>query len=202
MYKKIVVPLDGSNLAEQALLYLDEVAAHSPEVMLVSVTEKLTAKVPRDEVMEHYVSGHEQQQPMPKFVIYQPTVLYPDFDTAPPMEPETLKVTVGKMADTAEAYLEKIASRLADKGFEVTTNILLGDPAKEIVHFAEKQGADLILMASTGGKPGLSRWNIEHIAERVVETTEIPVTIVKPAPGFKETRPKRHGRPSSIIGGP
>jgi nucleotide-binding universal stress UspA family protein len=202
MYKKIVIPLDGSNLAEQALLYLDEVAAHNPEVMLVSVTEKLTGKVPREEVMEHYVSGHKQQQLMPKFIIYQPSVLYPDFDTAPPMEPETMKVTVGKMAETAEMYLEKIATRLANKGFEVTTNILLGDPAKEIVHFAEEQGADLILMASTGGRPGLSRWNIEHIAERVVETTKIPVMLVKPAPGFKETKPKRHGLANSIIGGP
>ena len=105
------------------------------------------------------------------------------------------------MAETAEEYLERIAEKLAKKGFSVTTNVIIGDPAKEIVYYAKEQKADLILMASTGGRPGLSRWNMEHIAEKVMETTKIPIMLVKPAPGFKETKPKRHGRTNSITGG-
>jgi nucleotide-binding universal stress UspA family protein len=195
MYKKIVIPLDGSNLAEQAILYLDEVIDHCPEVLLVSVTEKTTAKVPADKDYQNFVfkSAAEQMPKKPSYLIWQTGMVYSPGPMIPVIGSLTKEVAVGKMARTAEKYLEGIASEIAPKGFEVKTAVLVGDPAKEIVRFADEQKADLILMASTGGKPGLSRWNIEHIAEKVVETTKIPVMLVKPARGFVETRPKRHG---------
>jgi len=44
MYKKILVPLDGSKLAECVLPHVESLATCSPgvEVMLVSVTERVT----------------------------------------------------------------------------------------------------------------------------------------------------------------
>lgn len=195
MYKKIVVPLDGSNLAEQALLYLDEVAADCPEVFLVSVTEKITVKIPNDEIDERFISEHNQEQipSKPSYLIWQPGMVYSPGPTVPLVDTMTNKVTLGKMARSAVKYLEFIGKKLAEKGFEVTTKVLLGDPAKEIVHYAEEKGADLILMASKGDRPGLSHWNMERIVEKVVETTKIPVMVVKPAPDFIETKSKRKG---------
>jgi nucleotide-binding universal stress UspA family protein len=204
MYKKIVIPLDGSNLAEQALLYLDEVAEDCPEVLLISVTEKMTGSVPVGEVYQRFVSEHEaEQQPSPpNYQVWQPGLVFTPIEPVPVVDSTAVNVTMGKMAGSAEKYLEHIGAGLASKGFEVTTKVLIGDPAKEIVRFADDQNADLIIMASTGGKRGMSRWNIEHIVEKVVETTKIPVMLVKPAPGFKETRPRRHGRPNTVQGGP
>ena len=42
MYKKVLVPLDGSKLAECALPHAEEIASKcGAEVMLVSVTERI-----------------------------------------------------------------------------------------------------------------------------------------------------------------
>ena len=48
MYTKIVVPLDGSDLAESTLPHLVGITkgCQSPQVLLISVTEGLKAKVP------------------------------------------------------------------------------------------------------------------------------------------------------------
>ena len=47
-YKKIVVPLDGSKLAEIALSHVEEIAAgcNVAEIDLISVTETLKVRVP------------------------------------------------------------------------------------------------------------------------------------------------------------
>ena len=101
-------------------------------------------------------------------------------------------MTMGKMAKTAGDYLYKIADSLAKKDFNVTATVLAGHPAEEIVRFAEEQSADLIIMASRG-KSGFSRWDLGNIAEKVIRATKVPVMLIKPAPDFKETKPKRRG---------
>ena len=50
-------------------------------------------------------------------------------------------------------------------------------------------------MASRG-KSGFSRWDMGNIAEKVIKSTNATVMLVKPEPGFKETRPKRQGQSS------
>jgi len=48
MYRRILVPLDGSKLAEQALPHVETIAqgCDTEEVILVSVTERLLSRWP------------------------------------------------------------------------------------------------------------------------------------------------------------
>ncbi|MBN1160951.1 MAG: universal stress protein [Dehalococcoidales bacterium] len=197
MYKKIVIPLDGSDLAEQALAYLNEIKKDNPRVMLVSVTEHIAGQVPAKEIFEPFVSEHEVVKPPPLFYMLPPGMIVPSYvpDMTIDYGSHEIPIPVGKMAATAENYLRRIAEELEEQGFNVTTNVLIGNPADEIIGFAEEQKADLIVMASTG-KPGIKRWDMSNIAEKVIRNAKISVMLVKPAPGFVETKRKRKGVPS------
>ena len=54
MYNKVVVPLDGSKLAEAALPHLEEIAkgCSIPEILLVSVTERIKGRIRQDQIFE------------------------------------------------------------------------------------------------------------------------------------------------------
>jgi nucleotide-binding universal stress UspA family protein len=190
MYKKVVVPLDGSKLAELALPHLEEIAkgCSIPEVMLISVTEMVKGRIPSGEVYEPFVPERPVAEALPDFGKTQWGVVFksraPDIQEIP--------ARMGKMAKTASDYLCRIAEGLEAKGFNVTATVLLGDPAHEIVRYVNDEKADLVVMVSTG-KSKISRWDMSHIAEKVIKDTRIPVLLVKPGPDFKETRPKRKG---------
>ncbi len=152
MYNKIVVPLDGSKLAECVLSHVEGLAKNAPatEVMLVSVTERIKG---RAYFPEGGRVGATAQVP----------------------------VSVGKMESQAEKYLERVAQRLAKKGLNVTTKVLLGNPAEEITHFAGDENADLLVLA-THGRSGPSRWAMGSIADKVSRASNIPVLLVR-SPG-------------------
>ena len=193
MYRKVVVPLDGSKLAETALLHLEEIAKQFaiPEVLLVSVTQKVKGDIPRDEVFEKFVPERPGLEPRVQIVPSQ-TGLFYETDT---WKGQKIPVKLGKMAKTADEYLDRIAASLEQEGLNVTTTVLMGNPAEEIVRFAKDERADLIIMASTG-KPKISRWDMSHIAEKVIRETRVPVLLVKPPSGFRETKSKRRGMSS------
>jgi nucleotide-binding universal stress UspA family protein len=194
MYKKVVIPLDGSDLAEQALACLNEIKKDNPLVTLVSVSKNTTDEIEENEVFKHYVSEHETATPSPKLYVFPPGMVVPSYvpDVTIDHGDNGIITTEDKIATSADEYLSKVEEKLEEKGFNVTTKVLIGDPVKEIIDFAERQKADLIVMASTG-KPSLNRWNMEHIAEKVVKNTKISVMIVRPAPSFVETKHKLEG---------
>jgi len=189
MYSKIVVPLDGSKLAEVVLPHLDDIvtAFKIKEVMLVSVTEKVKGRLAQKQAFEEFVPEKPVFEAPAKIEASQVVVIHP----VGPAGPQNIPVSLGKMARTAADYLCKVASQLEIR-CDTTVNVLAGNPAEEIVRFAEAKGADLILMASRG-KSGFSRWDMGNIAEKVIKATRATVVLVKPDPGFKETKPKRRG---------
>ena len=149
MYKKILVPLDGSKLAESVLPHVESLATCSPgaEVMLVSVTERVTGFRVVDDYSEP--SGER-------------------------LAPEA----VGKQERAARKYLGRIAKDLEAKGIKVLTEVLLGKPAEEITLFATNEGCDLIVMASHG-RSGPSRWAHGSVAEKVFRANCAPLLMVK-----------------------
>lgn len=166
MYRKIVVPLDGSKLAECVLPHVEDVAngCGTEEVILVSVTERIVGYAP-------------VAQPT------QPIVPFPIPATQPPSEVGAkVPVGVGKKQKQAQRYLERIAKRVAKrlekKGIRVRTEVLLGNPAEEIASFTAHAGADLILIASHG-RSGISRWALGSIADKVFRASSVPVLMVK-----------------------
>jgi nucleotide-binding universal stress UspA family protein len=189
MYNKVVVPLDGSKLAETALPHLEAIAkgCSIPEILLVSVTERIRGRIRQDQAFEEY-STKSSARPLPAMGTIQGGVV---FSTYTPSQ-QQIPLSLGKMAKTAYDYLCKIAKQLEEKGFRNQVVVLAGKPAEEIVRFADDQGADLIIMGSQG-KGGLNRWNISNIADKVIKTAKVPVLLVRPGAGFKETKPKRRG---------
>lgn len=84
-----------------------------------------------------------------------------------------------------EQYLETVAKRfsegeLAKYNLAVTT-VVTTDPdvAEAIVQTAEQGKDDFIAMA-THGRGGLQRWALGSITERVLNTTKVPLFIIRP----------------------
>ncbi|MDR5673947.1 Nucleotide-binding protein, UspA family [Halalkaliarchaeum sp. AArc-CO] len=74
-------------------------------------------------------------------------------------------------------YLSEAAETIPD-GFEVDSRVELGSPAERIVAVAEEEGADHIVVGSHG-RSGVSRLLLGSVAERVVRTSPVPVTVIR-----------------------
>jgi len=72
----------------------------------------------------------------------------------------------------------EIADRAAEAGLETTTSVREGAPADTITTYAETVDADAIVMG-TNGRTGMDRLLLGSVAERVIQTTNLPVTTVK-----------------------
>jgi nucleotide-binding universal stress UspA family protein len=162
MYQKIMVPLDGSKLAECALPHATQIAkgCGNGEIILVSVTERIAGKTQAPEVREIFGADDEIG--------------------GPEVNPETY-LTFGKMQQQAERYLSKIARGLEGEGIKVRTEVLVGKPAEEIVNFAEHNDVEAIVMSSHG-RSGPSRWVHGSVANKVLRAICVPVLMVR-APG-------------------
>ena len=182
MYTKILVPLDGSKLAECALEHVELIASGcgTQEVILVSVTEKVKVKenvsIPGKDatgfqILSQAGMGSGQMTvPMPN------TFMGDNPDTGP-----TWTNVLGKKYNQADRYLDRIQRRLIAKGLDARTEVLLGNPAEAIVDYAAKNGIDLIIMSSHG-RSGVSRWASGSVADKVFRGSCIPILMVR-APG-------------------
>jgi nucleotide-binding universal stress UspA family protein len=147
MYKKLLVPLDGSELAERAVRHAEEIARGTgAEILLLQAVHI----------------------PMP-------------------IVPEAVLIAGGKAveeaAKEATAYLEATAASLRAEGFRVRTMVEERPPADAILHIADREEVDAIVM-STHGRSGFSRLVMGSVAESVRHATRRPVMLVKPgAPG-------------------
>ena len=82
----------------------------------------------------------------------------------------------------AEAYLEEVARPLAERGFDVQTLVVEGEPAEAIRGAAAESGADLIVMGSHGHSQ-VRHFLLGSVTEAVIRGSEIPVLVVRPGPG-------------------
>ncbi len=144
MYKKILVPLDGSELSESILNHVVNIATSCqvPEVVLTRVREPLDTST----IMEKYF----------------------DAKNASELEEDC--------HNEAANYLEQIATTLKRKGIAVKVKVLRGDPAEEIIKYSERSGVDLVIM-STHGRSGISRWVLGSVSDKVIRQTEASVLV-------------------------
>lgn len=148
MYSRILVPLDGSKLAEGALPYA------------VAQAERFGAQLILLKVLG----------PLPEPAMAGRSVV---------------RGAEERSAELARQYLEGVAEPLRDKGIDVETLALEGKPYVEIINHAETAQVDLIVI-STRGYSGLSRWLLGSVTDRVVRGATVPVLLVQsrgePAP--------------------
>ena len=150
MYEKILVPLDGSKVAEAALPNVQDLAVRmSPgtkvEVTLLQVISNLTYNV---------LTPEEQAQ-----------IPYSEKD-------------LNQIKQNAMNYLEKAAAGLRENGIAVNLMVSVGNAAEEIINAAKKTGANVIAM-STHGYSGIKRWALGSVADKVLHSSEIPVLLVR-----------------------
>jgi nucleotide-binding universal stress UspA family protein len=155
--KPIVVPLDGSALAEQALPYAQHLAAVlSTEVQLLHVITDADRYSLMIEGPEHFRTSNNVR-----------------------LQPEqALGEVVTVLEDNADNYLEPLADRLRSQGTQVTVHVMTGQPAESIVTFAAQHAAAMIVMV-THGYSGLRRWTLGSVTDRVVSTATTPVFVVR-----------------------
>lgn len=78
----------------------------------------------------------------------------------------------------AQAYLERISERLHSVGVAVATVLLEGRVADSICDYANQEEIDLIVL-STHGQSGLSRWSISCVAYKIVSDALTSVLIIR-----------------------
>ena len=82
------------------------------------------------------------------------------------------------LRESAERRLSEAVQSLVEQGIRTRTLVTHGDPAREIVHIAEEEAADLIVIA-THGLTGWQHLVFGSVAEKVVRTSRRPVLTVR-----------------------
>ncbi|MBI2832661.1 MAG: universal stress protein [Chloroflexi bacterium] len=150
MYQKIMVPLDGSELAECVLPDVESIVngCGAKEVTLVRAVEPFVPIVSSEGA---YISQK-------------------DID----------KMEAATYAE-AENYLGQLSRRLKYNGVKLETVVIRGKPFEALPEYAQKNGIDLIVIA-THGRSGISRWVWGSVADRILRSSCVPVLMVR-APG-------------------
>ena len=154
MYQQILLPLDGSELAERALapaqamalafkarLHLFQALSYAEEFDLMRGTEY-------GALSEEYIS-------------------------------RMLEEVAAAQSGKAAAYLADKAAALTAAGVEVVTAYETGSPAEKILDYAQAAAIDLIVM-STHGRGGLRRLLVGSVTDRIIRAGDCPVLVVHP----------------------
>jgi nucleotide-binding universal stress UspA family protein len=83
--------------------------------------------------------------------------------------------------------LEAIAAELRPRGARVSTALLHGDAAQQILAAAEQEDVELVIMA-THGRGGLERWLVGSVADTVMRACSRPILLIVPS-DFAEPAP-------------
>lgn len=120
MLKNVLVPLDGSTLAERALDYARQITEPGGTITLLTALD-----VPEYSVATFYTTG----------VI---------------AEPQNALTRMDKLIPQARSYLESVAESLKDGGWYVRMEPIIGDAATVIVEQADKLAVEAIVMSTHG----------------------------------------------------
>lgn len=96
------------------------------------------------------------------------------FNRYQPIDPLTWKFCKAE----AEAYLNTVKERFHKIGLAPETALLEGQPAQAIVNYAHDHAINLIMMSSHG-KTGLSRWNVNSVVRKILQSSQISSFIVR-----------------------
>lgn len=89
----------------------------------------------------------------------------------------TLTKNQAGLYDDAQALLDE-AKNLVPPELDLTLVMKMGNPAKEILDYADKAGLDLIVMGSRGLGP-IREFILGSVSHNVVQHSKVPVLIVK-----------------------
>jgi nucleotide-binding universal stress UspA family protein len=152
MFKKILVCLDGSELAEKVLPYAVEQARHfKSELKLLRI-------------------------------IHEPSIISLAIPGMPamPMETSGMERQITREEQEAESYLKKLADKiLKEEKIKVSYDQTLGIAGPSIIEFANSNAIELIAIA-THGRSGPSRAVLGSVADYVIRNTAVPLLLIRP----------------------
>lgn len=146
MLQKILVPLDGSKLAEKALPYA-EAFAQKFEAELILV-----------------------------WVLQHPIVMPLDYGgvAVPPID-----MMMEQAEKEAQEYLNNLQDKFRQQNIPTRIVILKSHSVAEaIINLASEQGVDVIVK-TTHGRSGISRWLFGNVAARVLQGAPCPVFLIR-----------------------
>lgn len=150
MYKKILVPLDGSPRAEKILPHVEVLAVQNKaEVILLEIVEPTSA---------------EFTPSLNKMVTPQELDLYW----------QSLKAA----EETAKDYLKQKMADLEKKRISVDALIKRGEPVRSIIEVAKDRNVDLIALASHG-RSGLARVFYGSVANGLLHAIDRPLLLIR-----------------------
>jgi nucleotide-binding universal stress UspA family protein len=150
MYKKMLVPLDGSEFSARILEHAKAIAAGCkiPEVILLKVESRRA-----DDIFMSSRIYHEGR--------------------------DWASYSVKNIKAAAMKYLSQIAADLKQEGISAKPVVIWGNPAEEIVDYIKNNQVDLVVM-STHGRSGVTRFLLGSVAHRVVRHSVAPVLVATP----------------------
>ena len=153
MYTKIMVPLDGSELAECVLPHVEGFMAECQVASLILVQVIEPAAIKFDDTASISATSRE--------------VLV-----------ESIRKIEEKRRSTALEYLRNVVSKLKIAKDMATIEVLVGRVVESLSEYAGVNDIDLIIIA-THGRSGISRWVRGSIADRILRSSPVPVLIVR-----------------------
>ena len=146
MFHKILVPLDGSEIAEYALEPALTIARQvEGEVLLLSVPH----------LKQALIRSHGEGTGF----------LWPE---------QSMAADKQRLA----TYLGEVHEKYAHPLLRLHTKVVEGDEASMIVDTAVTEQVDLIVM-STHGRSGFSRWVLGSVTEKVLRAAPCPVLVIR-----------------------
>ena len=172
MFTKVLIPLDGSELAAGILPYVAQIVAKTgmSAVLLAVVNPddlpgrfRLREGAPRGEDAGEHVTGHAFSAAR--------------IDNTGGVYRTQLG---GNAQEAAVKSLKPAADALSAHGsIMAVVEAATGDPATEIVKAAERHGCDLIAMA-THGRNMIARGILGSVTDKVLHSSQIPVLTIAP----------------------
>ena len=151
-FNRIVLPVDGSALAEEVIPYM------------VPVARELDLPV-------------EVVRVMPTWDEYLRRAAAPEFYN--PTFERMAESMAAQVEEDANRYLEQLKVRLQQEGIgSVEVRLVQGDPAASIIDAASETPDRLVAM-TTHGRSGVGRWVMGSVADRVVRNSGSPVLLVR-----------------------
>lgn len=148
MFKKLLVPLDRSELAERALPYAVSLAEeYEAELLLLVILQKVPTYIIGSEMGMHSYTLVEDE--------------------------------MKREAESAQAYLDELAEKYGPSKIKIRTMVLQEQSvAAGIVDTAKAEQADVIIK-TTHGRSGPSRWVFGNVATKVLQQAPCPVFLVR-----------------------
>jgi nucleotide-binding universal stress UspA family protein len=167
VFKRILVPCDGSELAQESVFpHVENLAKKmDAEVIILRVVPAPSGR-----------SGSAFKPGLPELPIPLPVT---------PEDAHTVRHPIYRDQEIASAEAEARRSvavaeaMLRDKGVNVRSEVVLGDPAEEITEYAAEQDVDLIIMCSHGSS-GIRRWVFGSVTEKVLRGAHSPILVIRP----------------------